>query len=285
MGVGRGAGALMEPSSNQQPLLFGPAPRSSERSVQRIVTDLESKGPTLSEELLVGSGGQTIIVSGGGSSPFYLGTVVTYDVDTRLGTAVVNGQTVTFVNGTSQILSPDEFIVVGTAIGSQYPVAVAEFTGGALSTTPESRVCIAVIDETDNTSQIQYNNDYVTFRNAWPQRELWVFRVPDPSNRLFRYPALWGSSVRDKGPFTVTRDTATNPRDQITDWFTLAQLDRLPAGAKVGLFIDDSGSMRVADVQASLTVFQRKIAAAGLSIITVQNGQENYIAPFITMTD
>jgi hypothetical protein len=271
--------------TNQQRLLIGPAQRSTERSVQRIVTDLETNGPMLSEEISSGGGGTTIVVSGGGASPSVLVTVDSYDPDTRLGTAVVNGQTITFANGTSKILLVGEFVVLSPAVGSTYLVAVAEFTGGALSTTPESRVCIAVIDENDNTTQTTYNADYTTFRTTWPQRELWVFRVPDPNNRPFRYPANWGASTLDKGPFTVTRDSGINPVTQATDWFTLAQLDRLPPGAKVGLFIDDSGSMRVSDVQRSLDIFNRKIAAAGLSIITVSNTVENYIAPFITMTD
>jgi len=40
----------------------------------------------------------------------------------------------------------------------------------------------------------------------------------------------------------------------------------LPSGAKIGLCIDNSGSMTVATVQASLDLFEQKAAAAGVTI-------------------
>jgi len=40
----------------------------------------------------------------------------------------------------------------------------------------------------------------------------------------------------------------------------------LPSGAKIGLCIDNSGSMTVASVQDSLDLFEQKAAAAGVTI-------------------
>jgi hypothetical protein len=48
------------------------------------------------------------------------------------------------------------------------------------------------------------------------------------------------------------------------------------------LFVDDSGSMRVSTVQASLTMFEAELAARNLNITRVFDGSERWIDPFLT---
>ena len=50
----------------------------------------------------------------------------------------------------------------------------------------------------------------------------------------------------------------------------------------VGLFVDNSGSLTVPQVQASLTLFSQSAANAGLTIKNVTNPNENWILPFLT---
>ena len=51
-----------------------------------------------------------------------------------------------------------------------------------------------------------------------------------------------------------------------SDWWDLIGASVLPSGAKIGLCIDNSGSMTVTTVQASLDLFEQKAAAAGVTI-------------------
>ena len=51
-----------------------------------------------------------------------------------------------------------------------------------------------------------------------------------------------------------------------SDWWDLIGASVLPSGAKIGLCIDNSGSMTVTTVQDSLDLFEQKAAAAGVTI-------------------
>ena len=66
-----------------------------------------------------------------------------------------------------------------------------------------------------------------------------------------------------------------------SDLFDICGLDVLPPGSNVFLFVDDSGSMRVTDVRATLNLLQARCDAAGLVIRSVFSPNENYILPFI----
>ena len=69
-----------------------------------------------------------------------------------------------------------------------------------------------------------------------------------------------------------------------SDWFDICGLDRLSPSSItfMGLFVDDSGSMRVSTVGASLSQFETKLAERQVSIIRVYNGLEEWIDPFLT---
>ena len=61
-----------------------------------------------------------------------------------------------------------------------------------------------------------------------------------------------------------------------SDWWDLIGASVLPSGAKIGLCIDNSGSMYASTVQASLDLFEQKAAAAGVTIAPSSNGWDNY---------
>ena len=67
-----------------------------------------------------------------------------------------------------------------------------------------------------------------------------------------------------------------------SDWYTLCGLDSLPDGSKVAIFIDGSGSMSMATIQASYDLLVSKLNARGITIITVTNNDEDWITPFLT---
>lgn len=82
------------------------------------------------------------------------------------------------------------------------------------------------------------------------------------------------------GPVQVNRDNGNTAL--ISDWYTICGLDNLPEGSKIALFIDNSGSMTTATVQASYNLLLSKLAAKNISIITVTNSDEDWITPFLT---
>lgn len=82
------------------------------------------------------------------------------------------------------------------------------------------------------------------------------------------------------GPVQVNRDNGVAAN--ASDWYTICGLDNLPEGSKIALFIDNSGSMTTATIQASYNLLLSKLAAKNISIITVENGNEDWITPFLT---
>ena len=82
------------------------------------------------------------------------------------------------------------------------------------------------------------------------------------------------------GPVQVNRDNGN--ASLITDWYTICNIDSIPDGSKIAMFIDNSGSMTTSVVQASYNSFVEKLTARGITIITVENPNEDWITPFLT---
>ena len=80
------------------------------------------------------------------------------------------------------------------------------------------------------------------------------------------------------GPIRVNRDNGNAAN--VTDWYTLCNLDQIPNGSKVALFIDNSGSMTTSTVQASYDLLVSKLNARGITFITVENTSEDWISSF-----
>ena len=81
------------------------------------------------------------------------------------------------------------------------------------------------------------------------------------------------------GPVIVNRDNG-NP-DNITDWYKICNIDDLPEGSSIALFIDTSGSMTQATIQASYDAFLAKLNEKNITITSVTNNSEDWITPFL----
>ena len=81
------------------------------------------------------------------------------------------------------------------------------------------------------------------------------------------------------GPVIVNRDDGTTA--DATDWYKICNLDDLPEGSSIALFIDTSGSMTMSTIQASYDLLVEKLNAKGITITTVTNNQEDWITPFL----
>ena len=147
--------------------------------------------------------------------------------------------------------------------------------------------CIAVIDETTPSQEI-INEDWTAFRNKWPNRPFNIFRVARPSGQ-YTGVKLPSTSPTDYNVENVSRDDGLPTPMPVSDWFTLANLNEFASGTTVTLWVDNSGSMRTTDVQASYDKFVTDCADAGIIIeyaTSDLNGdnfinRERYIWPFI----
>jgi len=146
--------------------------------------------------------------------------------------------------------------------------------------------CISIIDENSNQSQSQVNADWTEFRTAWPDRPFNILHAKNASGTAWEGLTLPSNATQgvDYEYYQIERDPSTTLTSfsGSYDWFTLTGCDSLPGGATVALFIDDSGSMNVEDVQDQLGEFEADCAANNISIIRLYNGNEEMIRPFIT---
>lgn len=171
------------------------------------------------------------------------------------------------------------------------------------SATPEELAalinCISVIDETSNSAysnnqallnQIWNGSPAVVggtvgnrrgFRTAFPFRTFWILD-PDGNNppRNINLPSAYNGDANTNGPIRVNRDGGNV--NNASNWFNICGLGNVPAGTYVSLWIDISGSMTLATVQASYDKFIADCNAQGL--IVVQNfsaAGERYIEQHI----
>ena len=82
------------------------------------------------------------------------------------------------------------------------------------------------------------------------------------------------------GPVNVNRDDGNSAN--ASDWYNICDIDSIPDGSKVAMFIDTSGSMTMSTIQASYDLLVSKLNARGITIISVTNQNEDWITPFLT---
>ncbi len=143
--------------------------------------------------------------------------------------------------------------------------------------------CIAVIDESDNFSDLVIEQKWENFRAQYPDRPFCLLR-PLYDGRLYLPPAF----VNDTR--TIFADVS---RDDLgtssiipgpSDWFSICGFSVYQGSdiEYIGNFIDTSGSMVLATVAESNALFLEKANNANLSIRQVDNTLEDWITPFIT---
>lgn len=147
--------------------------------------------------------------------------------------------------------------------------------------------CIAVVDDArENFYETLWN----MFRKQYPSRPFCLLQpvIPDPGNRILYLPTAFKAEL---GTSKTIYDKVNRDSGNVTaasDWFTICKLDSIAGPYTsikyVGLFVDQSGSMTTATVNASLELFRQKVADEGLTIKTVASTmmKENWITPFMT---
>ncbi|WEE79308.1 phage tail protein [Comamonas testosteroni] len=144
------------------------------------------------------------------------------------------------------------------------------------STTSSNITCVAVIDENDaQDSQAGVNAKWADFSERFPKRRMFVLRPTHPTLPLYT-PQDPGPNFI--GPIPVARDGGSVALR--SDWYELCSLDALPMHSSIALFVDNSGSMTTATVQASYNYFMQRLQERGISVVVVENGDEDYITPF-----
>ena len=85
------------------------------------------------------------------------------------------------------------------------------------------------------------------------------------------------------GPIQVNRDDGNV--ELASDWYKLCKLDEVPDGSKIALFLDNSGSMTTATVQASYDLLLSKLQERNISVLVITNDNEDWISSFDTFLD
>ena len=155
------------------------------------------------------------------------------------------------------------------------------------STTSANRWVVSVIDE--DSSFGNPNAVWNSFRGSYPNR---CFHLLGPgtavasaslkTGQLSYNGVPWGDVVTAGSEvaagtafrYQVNRDSGITANR--SDWWDLIGADVLPSGAKIALCVDNSGSMRISTVQASVDYFVEQATAAGVTIFAPSGGTTSY---------
>ena len=148
------------------------------------------------------------------------------------------------------------------------------------STTSANRWVVSVIDEDSSFSPGTVWN---SFRGSYPDRCFHllgpgtpVFSTELKTGQLSYNGVSWADEVTAGTAFRyqVNRDSGSTAAR--SDWWDLIGADVLPSGAKIALCVDNSGSMTVTTVQASVNYFVEQATAAGVTIFAPSGGTITY---------
>ena len=166
----------------------------------------------------------------------------------------------------------------GSTTTTTTTVPTGKLTDCGNSSTNANRWVVAVIDEDDSQQVSAMANNWTTFRNSYPNRCFHLLEpyptnayttrsTPNGVNSALAIPTAFINELSAGTTFhaRVSRNLHSSVPDP-SDWWDLIGASVLPSGAKIGLCIDNSGSMTVTTVQASLDLFEQKAAAAGVTI-------------------
>ena len=237
-------------------------------------------------------------------------------VEVQIGTSV--GQAVVVGGAWEYSMTPQDFAefvrtssatktgtITATAFSATPGLTAVVRTAAELALpTNRNRTLVAVIDE--NQGAVGWMNDsryhgplpnvdeaWSQFRAKWPDRPFYLLE-PKGGWGGYSTPMPAGEESRIKipqqfideviGGVSAFYNQVNRDRGQVaqaTDWYKLINGDALPEGAEIALFVDNSGSMTTAHVQASYNLFLEKLAARNIGIIVVEDFNEDWIGPFM----
>ena len=144
--------------------------------------------------------------------------------------------------------------------------------------------CIAVIDEdtefVTNNQGIDQESMWDQFREEYPNRPFCLLDIPSTDGEIVNVPENFKSDPHKKYSEDVSRDYGVE--EKASDWFELCGLSKYSSVGYVAEFVDNSGSLKIEDVKASLQLFHNRLDALNIGNITVANKKENWIEPFLT---
>ena len=167
-------------------------------------------------------------------------------------------------------------------------VPTGKLTDCGNSSTNANRWVVAVIDEDDSQQVSAMANNWTTFRNSYPNRCFHLLEpyrtspyttrsTPNGVNSALAIPSAFINELSAGTTFHARVSRNSNSFVSGTsDWWDLIGASVLPSGAKIGLCIDNSGSMYASTVQSSLNAFKQDAAAAGVTIVAPSGGTDFY---------
>ena len=217
-----------------------------------------------------------VVVSGGTLSNFS-GSGTTY---TATFTPSAAGATTIDVAGGTFTNAQSVNNVAATQFNWTYVVST-KLTDCGDSTTSANRWVVSVIDE--DSAFGSPNTVWNTFRSNYPDRCFHLLGPGTPvgstalkTGQLSYNGVSWADEVTAGTAFRyiVNRDEGNTAFR--SDWWDLIGADVLPSGAKIALCVDNSGSMYIGTVQASVNYFVEQATAAGVTIFAPSGGNTTY---------
>lgn len=153
-----------------------------------------------------------------------------------------------------------------------------------------NRICIAVIDESNDGDNAPSIAEYNAFRASFPNRKHYILQPR--SSGVADTSKLMSSSISDIYVSGFGTDTSLNGNEiQVypvnrdnnsgtpSDWFDIVGIETGTI-TKLALFVDISGSMTLNTVLASYNKFIGTCTAAGITVREESNQNEDWIEPF-----
>ena len=197
---------------------------------------------------------------------------------TASSTTVNEGGSVTFtINGTN---IPDHssryraYIIGSASIGDDFINAGSSFKSFGITNNTGS----VTLDLKDDFITEGIESFYVEFRYNSATSNLLATSPTITINDTSREPGSAANGFTF-GPVIVNRDNGNAAN--ATDWYKICNIDDLPEGSSIALFIDTSGSMTQATIQASYDAFLAKLNEKNITITSVTNNNEDWITPFL----
>ena len=144
--------------------------------------------------------------------------------------------------------------------------------------------CVAVIDEdtefVTRNQGIDQETMWDRFREEYPNRLFCLLDIPSTDGKIVNVPEKFKSDPHTKYIDNISRDYGVE--EKANDWFELCDLSEYSSIGYVAEFVDNSGSLKIEQVKASLQLFHDRLDALGIGHITVIDTNENWIKPFLT---
>lgn len=242
--------------------------------VRSIATDFNTENETFSMQIRTGSVAGPVVAT---SNVITIGDVVATFSVAESATTVNEGGSVTFTLSGNNIPAGTYYYTIYEIEGV---VAAADFspaaTSGSFTVSNNSGTLTLTLTEDRTTEgvdkfKVQFRRDSTS---GTVIAESNTITIGDVSRTVGE-----NANGLTFGPVQVNRDNGVAA--DATDWYAICDLDNVPDGSSIALFIDGSGSMRQSNVQASYDLLVSKLSARGITITTVTNTNEDWITPFL----